>query len=119
MGEKSFDAGEVIYEAGQSGDVAYIIRSGTVEISMNLGGKEVRVEAEAGDIIGDGAAIFTGSDGGPVGYRATATAIETVTAAELPLGLLRAQLATAPPLLRGWIISFVNRALKVIGQVAD
>jgi len=120
MSEISFKPGDIIYEAGTVSVLAYIIKSGQVSISFELNGKFLKIDAGPGDIIGDSAVVLGEP---PVGqspvYRATAIAVGNVVAQELPIEVLKHELESASPLLRGWIASFVDRTLKVVAKAVE
>src|SRR4030042_1306851 len=51
--EENYHYGQVIYEEGSSGDWVYVILSGLVEVSKNIGGKKYIIEIlQSGDVFG-------------------------------------------------------------------
>jgi CRP-like cAMP-binding protein len=51
--EETYHYGQVVYEEGNSGDWVYVILSGLVEVSKNVGGKKYIIEIlQAGDVFG-------------------------------------------------------------------
>ena len=69
---QTFDAGKVIFNEGDSGDRMYIIQSGQVRVSRNIGGREHELALlEKGDFFGEMAIVSR------IARTATATAVET------------------------------------------
>lgn len=87
-----FRPGDVIFRQGDPAGGVYFLRAGRVQISIQLpGGGEVPLAiAEAGDTVGELAAL----DGGP--RTATALAIEPTTADYVPPETFESGLAAAP-----------------------
>ncbi|MEP3430762.1 MAG: cyclic nucleotide-binding domain-containing protein [Roseibium sp.] len=120
MADCSFKTGDNIYSAGDQSDHTFIITSGHVTITFELNGKVIAIDAGPGDFIGDSAVIFTEPDtrGGNT-YKATATADTDVTAVKLPITALKEELEQASPILKNWIASFADRALKVVAKATE
>lgn len=116
MNECVFEAGETIFRGGEGSDVCYVIKSGAATLELTHGKVAIQVGLGVGDFIGDAAAIFTSPASVDTAgeYGSVAVAAERVTVMEVPLALLKAEIDGASPFLRGWIGSFVDRALKVI-----
>ena len=56
--QKRFRAGEVLFRKGDSGDCAFCIESGNVDITVERGGKTVKLATRAkGDIVGEMAIV--------------------------------------------------------------
>ncbi|MEP5624935.1 MAG: hypothetical protein ABJP82_20380, partial [Hyphomicrobiales bacterium] len=73
-----------------------------------------------GDFIGDSPAIF--ADQNPDksnSYKATATAETDVETVKLPISALKWELEQASPILKNWIASFADRALKVVAKATE
>lgn len=120
MTDCSFKTGDIIYAAGDHSDHAFIVTSGRVSIVFELNGKTIEIDAGPGDFIGDSAAIFAEPDtGGGSSYKATATADTDVTAVKLPITVLKQELEQASPILKNWIASFADRALKVVAKATE
>lgn len=116
MTDRTFAAGETIYRAGDVGDMAYVIKSGRARVTVEANGADISIDLGVGDFLGDGPLLLSSGDADQrvSPYRATAVAIDDVTAIEVPHDLLRAEIHTASPFLRGWITSFADRALQVV-----
>lgn len=120
MANCSFKAGDTIYSAGDQSDHAFIIKSGQVSIAFVINGKSIEIDAGPGDFIGDSAAVFIDQDpANGNSYKATATAETDVEAVKFPIAALKAELETASPILKNWIASFADRALKVIVKATE
>lgn len=51
---KTYLDGQIIFEEGSSGDGVYVVQSGKVEISRNVGGEKIVIEVlQAGEIFGE------------------------------------------------------------------
>ena len=69
---ETFDAGKVIFREGEPGDHMYIIQSGQVRISKNVGGRDYELATlEKGDFFGEMAIVSR------IDRTATATAVNT------------------------------------------
>ncbi|MFW6292888.1 MAG: Crp/Fnr family transcriptional regulator [Spirochaetota bacterium] len=69
---QTFDAGRVIFREGDQGDHMYIIQTGQVKISKNIGGREHELAVlEKGDFFGEMAIVSR------IARTATATAVNT------------------------------------------
>ena len=76
MADKSFTNGEYIFREGESAAYAYVIKSGTVEITKDsTAGEQVWAELTAPNIFGEMALI----DGNPRSAGARANADTVVT----------------------------------------
>jgi len=87
-----FRPGEIIFRQGDPAGGVYFLRSGRVQISIQLpdGQNLVLSVAKAGDMVGDVAAL----DGGT--RTATAKALEATTADYIPPEMFESRLAAAP-----------------------
>jgi len=69
---QTFDAGKAIFQEGDQGDHMYIIQTGSVRISKNVGGREHELAIlEKGDFFGEMAIVSR------IARTATATAVNT------------------------------------------
>ncbi|MET0015463.1 MAG: cyclic nucleotide-binding domain-containing protein [Sedimenticola sp.] len=85
-------AGTVLFEKGEQGDCAYIVESGTLEIStMDSGKKVVLGHATQGELVGEMAILESSS------RNATATAVEETTLRVIQGEQLRDYLKTLDP----------------------
>lgn len=120
MSDRTVGPGEVIYRAGDTADLAYVIQSGEARLDIEREGLTVSIRLGPGDFLGDGPALFDQRPSAPAdGYRATAVAVDEVTLLEVPHALLRDEVQAASPLLRGWIASFADRALQLVEASLD
>ncbi len=93
--KEHFEAGEVIFRRGQRGRYAYMIESGSVEISTERGGRKVVVaELGQGELFGELALIHEQE------RTATATAAEACTLIVIGAQKLEETLREASPLAR-------------------
>ena len=94
-GNRTFDAGDVIFRGGEPGDRAYLIERGKVEISTHYSDERVVLRILGpGDIMGDMALL----DNSP--RSATATALVETTALVITREQLISRLEQADPVLR-------------------
>ena len=91
----TYQVGETIFAEGDAGDQAYIVESGMIEISRNVGGKKVTLgTVEKNGIFGEMALIDEAMRIAPA-----SALIETVCI-PVPKIAIQAPLADANPLLR-------------------
>jgi EAL domain-containing protein (putative c-di-GMP-specific phosphodiesterase class I)/CRP-like cAMP-binding protein len=90
-----FDANEYLFKEGDEGDCAYIIESGSVEISHQRGDRKlVLSNLGEGDVLGEMAVI----DNLP--RTATAKAIEPTRAVAIPLDYIEQKIRSSDPTIR-------------------
>jgi CRP-like cAMP-binding protein len=100
-----FKSGQIIFFAGMSGDEAFLIRDGRVQVFVTQDGSErVLTTLGPGDILGEMALV----DGRP--RSASARAVSVVTAAVLPRKLILAELERTPGIIR----TIVNAYIQII-----
>ncbi len=88
----NYQPGEKIYQGGEKGDCAHFIEKGSVEISVHLGNKFVRVrELEAGELFGEIGLIENHI------RIATATALEETCVVKINRDLIEAKLTKTDP----------------------
>ena len=88
----NFDPDEYIFEEGDPGDCAYIIESGSVEVSLDKGGRKLVIATlGAGEVLGEMAII----DNHP--RTATARAIERTKVTAIPLDYVEQKIENADP----------------------
>ena len=91
----TYQAGDTIFAEGDTGDQAYIVESGAIEISRNVSGKKVTLgTVERNGIFGEMALIDEGT------RMATASAVVESVCITVPKVAIQAHLADADPLLR-------------------
>lgn len=110
-----FRPGEVIFRQGEPAGGVYFLRGGRVQISIQLpdGNQMVLATAEAGDTVGELAAL----DGGP--RTATATALEATTADYVPPEIFESGLANAPGASMRLLRLMANRLRQTDEQVGE
>ena len=109
---KHFRAGRTIFRKGDSGDVAYVIQSGTVEIARQIADqRRVIASLAAGEIFGEMALI----DGKP--RMADAIAVTDVTVLAIPVDQFERKVKEAEPFIRALLRMFVKN-LRVMTEKA-
>jgi len=107
-----FRAGRTIFRKGDSGDVAYVIQSGTVEIARQVADqRRVIASLAAGEIFGEMALI----DGQP--RMADAIAVTDVTVLAIPVDQFEKKVKEAEPFIRALLRMFVKN-LRVMTEKA-
>ncbi|MBI2413903.1 MAG: cyclic nucleotide-binding domain-containing protein [Deltaproteobacteria bacterium] len=110
---RTFNRNEVIFQEGASGDAAYILREGRVEVSIRGGaGKVVLSVLEPVTVFGE-MAVFLGD------HRrvATVTALEHTEVVEVGRDALESYLEDSPPFIASIIKSLVERLRNVNNRV--
>ncbi|MEM7524432.1 MAG: cyclic nucleotide-binding domain-containing protein [Pseudomonadota bacterium] len=107
LGQRSFAAGDFLFQEGDPGDEAYLIKVGSVEISRRQGNRETSLATVGrGAIIGEMALI----DDQP--RMASAKAVEAVEATVIPKDGFKQRLArlqTIDPVMKRLLEVFVER----------
>jgi CRP/FNR family cyclic AMP-dependent transcriptional regulator len=99
---KVFHAGELIFDEGQSGDRAYLVQKGLVQIiQRRKDGDRVMRQVRPGEVFGAMAAI----DNGP--RIASARAVEETVCVAVPRPLFEQKLAASDPLITALLRWFV------------
>lgn len=111
MTERSIAAKEVLFRQGEAAEVAYLIRSGSVEVVRHKEGQETRVaEIGAGEVVGE-MALFDLKHQHTATVRAISdTLLETITAQDL-----EEELNKCPARIRP-VLESVFRRLRVTSQ---
>ncbi len=100
-----FEAGEVIFREGETGDVAYIVESGSVQLS-----KKSNMRMSVVEIIRDGAfALLPLIDNLPRQY--TATARQDTVLSVLTRDAFEKRLSTCDPSIRA-VVHYLTRSLR-------
>lgn len=100
-----FEAGEVIFREGEIGDVAYIVESGSVQLS-----KKSNMRMSVVEIIRDGAfALLPLIDNLPRQY--TATARQDTVLSVLTRDAFERRLLTCEPSIRA-VVHYLTRSLR-------
>lgn len=109
-----FPAGEVIFDEGEGGDVAYIVQSGMVEISKTHGSREMVLgHIRPGGIFGELALV----DDGP--RMARAVAIDDTVCTKVSKRDLKARLATADPFVEALLAILVSDLRSVTRDLSS
>jgi CRP/FNR family transcriptional regulator len=88
---RTYDAGQVVFREGDSGDTCFVVRSGAVKITREHAGRTIALaELRAGDMFGE-LAMFGGEE-----RSATAQALEQTAAVGLLAGDIRRLLMGNP-----------------------
>ncbi len=114
MQKQTFKAGDTIIAEGEEGKTAYLIVSGTVEVSVGEGGKhKVLATLAAGEVFGEMCLIEPGPRSATV--KATADAECVVTSYEEFVGSLQQDPAQAVQFMR----TLVRRLRQMNEQMAQ
>ena len=99
-----FDPDEFLFEEGDPGDCAYIIESGSVEVSLDKGGRKLVIATLGpGEVLGEMAII----DNFP--RTATARAIERTKVTAIPLDYVEQKIENADPTVRMFLLLVMER----------
>ena len=100
----NFDPDEFLFEEGDPGDCAYIIESGSVEVSLDKGGRKLVIATLGpGEVLGEMAII----DKFP--RTATARAIEHTKVTAIPLDYVEQKIENADPTVRLFLLLVMER----------
>ena len=110
--ETRFAANTTIFEEGEKGDAAYIIRSGRVEIRVGIHGSNPQILAELGkgDVLGE-LALF---DNRP--RMASAIALTDVEVIKMSGEEFLERLSTMDPAMKGMVLTMVTRVRKMADE---
>ena len=101
----TFAAGETVFERGDAGDCAYLIKQGSVEVVAREHGGEVTVATlKSGELFGETALV----DEGP--RSMTVRALEETVLIPFPRSLVNAQLEQSDPVLSHLLFALLERA---------
>ena len=104
----NYQTGDKIYQGGDKGDCAYFIEKGSVEISIHLANKFVRVrELEAGEFFGEIGLIDNQL------RIASATALEETSLVKINRELIEAKLEKADPEIKDLHHLFLQRLRQI------
>lgn len=102
---RTFDPGDVIFREGDaSRREAYLIHSGTVDITRSNGADETRRTLVAGDVLGEVSLFRDGA------HSATAVAVEAVTLLVIPASRLERMVRASPDLAMALIRQLAQMA---------
>ncbi len=108
-----FDPDEFLFEEGDPGYCAYIIESGSVEISLDKSGRKLVIATlGAGEVLGEMAII----DNLP--RTATARAIERTKVTAIPLDYVGQKIENADPTVRMFLLLVMERYRDLLGRLA-
>ena len=112
METSSFAPGEAIFREGDIGDIAYLVASGTVEISRHEDGKRVVLgEIKSGILFGEMALI---SD---LPRSADATAKDQCVVYRVPRTVFETELNGTSALMRSLVLNLINHVRSLIAQL--
>ena len=107
-----FDADEFLFEEGDAGECAYIIESGSVEVSLGKGGRKLVIATlGAGEVLGEMAII----DNFP--RTATARAIERTKVTAIPLDYVEQKIENADPTVRLFLLLIMERYRDLLARL--
>ena len=108
-----FDADEFLFEEGDPGDCAYIIESGSVEVSLGKGGRKLVIATlGAGEVLGEMAII----DNSP--RTATARALERTKVTAIPLDYVEQKIENADPTVRLFLLLIMERYRDLLARLS-
>jgi EAL domain-containing protein (putative c-di-GMP-specific phosphodiesterase class I)/CRP-like cAMP-binding protein len=108
-----FDPDEFLFEEGDAGECAYIIESGSVEVSLDKGGKKLVIATlGAGEVLGEMAII----DKFP--RTATARAIERTKVTAIPLEYVEQKIDNADPTVRLFLLLIMERYRELLSRLS-
>jgi EAL domain-containing protein (putative c-di-GMP-specific phosphodiesterase class I) len=106
-----FDPDEFLFEEGDPGDCAYIIESGSVEVSLDKGGRKLVIATLGpGEVLGEMAII----DKFP--RTATARAIERTKVTAIPLDYVEQKIENADPTVRLFLLLIMERYRNLLAR---
>lgn len=112
--KKSFGRGDVVFRQGDTGQSAYFIESGRLEVSIKKGGQKIVVaERAAGDVIGEMAVIAKQP------RTATLTALEPSMLRVLTKTSLERMLYDCNPMLRSLVSAMIERMHRTLEQISE
>ncbi len=108
-----FDTDEFLFEEGDPGECAYIIESGSVEVSLDKGGRKLVIATLGeGDVLGEMAII----DNFP--RTATARAIERTKVTAIPLDYVEQKIENADPTVRLFLLLIMERYRDLLARLS-
>jgi CRP/FNR family cyclic AMP-dependent transcriptional regulator len=114
MDRRVYQAGQVVFEEGDSANSAYIIRSGAVDIVKRTPAETiVLVTLKANQAFGELALI----DGSP--RSATAIATEMTELMVIPAAKFQAKMDALDPFMRIWVQFLKHRILDLSSRVTE
>lgn len=109
----SIQAGETIFSEGDTGDRAYIIESGIIEIFRNVGGEKITLgTVEKNGIFGEMALIDEAN------RIASAVALIDTVLIPVPKVAIQSHLANADPLLRKLVAVLLSNARSLSDHIS-
>ncbi|MBW1729399.1 MAG: TIGR02266 family protein [Deltaproteobacteria bacterium] len=112
--EETYQDGQIIFKEGSSGDWVYIILSGSVEISKNVGGEKYIIEIlKPGDVFGELGFI------GGIRRTATARAIGETTLGIIDREFLDEEFNKLSSQFRAILVAITHRFKKMLDRACD
>ena len=116
---RHFEAGSTLFETTQLLDTVFYITEGEVALTLTLGEKTVCLTLGENQFIGDAGVVASLKGGAePAQYRASAVALSAVTVVPLSVEEITTELNQCSPIIKAWLMSFTQRILSVIEQLA-
>lgn len=111
---RAYDAGQVVFREGDTGDTCFVVRSGAVKITREHAGRTIALaELRGGDMFGE-LAMFGGET-----RSASAQAMEDTTAVALLAGDIRRLLTGNPDMAVKMLEAMANRVRATNERLAN
>ena len=116
---RHFETGSTLFETTQLLDTVFYITQGEVALTLTLAEKTVCLTLGENQFIGDDGVVASLKGGAqPAHYCASAVALSPVTVVALSVEEMTAELNECSPIIKAWLMSFTQRILAVIEQLA-
>lgn len=114
MEQKIFPTGEIIFEEGDSGDTAFLVAAGLIEISQNRDGEKVVLgEISPGHMFGEMALISDKP------RTATAIAKGEVICVVVPEVVFQSELDDSSALLKSLVLNLIGHIRSLMAQLEE
>ncbi len=103
MDKQTFGENEILFSQGDEGEIAYLVESGSIEISVNEGkDKKVIGEIKQGGLFGEMALISN------MPRMATATALSETTCVVIPRMVFRVLIGNSDALMSSLLLNLIG-----------